>query len=116
MAASDRRPKARGALLKRDSACARTFRASAASIPARCIGWLERHLRIPRQVLEAKAADGSPEVFRRRVLQRVRLVEDDGVVARQHAFAAAPRGAQGEVREEEGMVDDNDVRDVGART
>ena len=52
-----------------------------------------------------------PEVVGGDVFERVGLVEDDDLVVRQKP---GPGAAQGEVAEEQGVVDDEEVRPVNA--
>src|SRR5262249_11376360 len=65
-----------------------------------------RVVELVEQVLDGAPADVQAEVLGGNVLQRVRLVEDDDAVVGQQAAAGA---AQGQVAEEEGVVDDEEL-------
>ena len=62
-----------------------------------------------RSCVDVAQREAGAQPLRRRVLELVRLVEDDGVVLRQHADRAVRGDAQPEIGEVERMVDDHDV-------
>ncbi len=70
---------------------------------AAAAAWAEQ---LVEQVLDGAAADLQAEVIGGHVLQRVRLVEDDDLVVGQQVRSLA---AQGEVAEEQGVVDDQQL-------
>ncbi len=74
----------------------------------------ERALRVACQRFDPRARNAHAEEIRRDVLDLVRLVEDDRVVSRQDARVAAARPrTEGEVGEQEVMIDDDDLRLFG---
>ncbi len=73
----------------------------------------ERSLRVPGEGLEARRRDRHPEEARRDVFDLVRLVEDHGVVVRDHPRLGVLRSGC-EVGEEQVMVHDEDPGLLGA--